>query len=122
MKKFKYVLVMFVALTASVSCSDESGEDIVNPILGTWGLSESEAGIEVSISATFSQNNKGTMVAIVSILGETATENSTFTWSTDGDQLTMVIDGETEVSNYSISGNKLTLTDIEGDITVLTRE
>ncbi len=122
MKKFKYVLVMFVALTASVSCSDESGEDIVNPILGTWGLSESEAGIEVSISATFSQNNKGTMVAIVSILGETATENSTFTWSTDGDQLTMVMDGETEVSNYSISGNKLTLTDADGDKTVLTRE
>ncbi len=122
MKKFKYLLVMFVALTASVSCSDESGDENVNPIVGTWGLTESEAGIEVSISATFSENNKGTMVAIVSLLGETATDNSTFTWSTDEDQLTMVMDGETEVSNYSISGNELTLTDIEGDKTVLTRE
>ena len=121
MKNFKYVLVMFLAMTAMVSCSDDS-EDDANPIVGTWVLSESEAGFEISIEATFNENNKGTMLSTVSFAGESASENSTFTWSTDGDQLTMVIEGETEVSTYSISGNKLTITDEEGFNTVLTRQ
>ena len=113
-------MIMFVALTAAISCTDDSDAD-TNPIVGTWTVSESEAGFSVSISATFEENNKGTMLATVGFGGESATENSSFTWSTDGDQLTMVIDGETEVSTYSISGNKLTITDSEGSITILTR-
>jgi len=119
MKNLRYVMIMFIALTAAISCSDDS--DDVNPIVGTWTVSESEAGFSVSISATFEDDNKGTMLATVGFGGESATENSTFTWSTDGDQLTMVIDGETEVSTYSISGNKLTIIDDEGSQTVLTR-
>lgn len=121
MKNFKYLLVMFIALTAAVSCSDDSADDPVNPILGTWSLTESAEGLEVSLSATFNENNSGTMLATVSFQGESATENSTFTWKTDGDQLTLVMDGETEVSTYSISGNKLTLTDEDGFKTILTR-
>jgi len=34
----------------------------------------------------------------------------------------LVIDGETQVATYSISGNKLTITDDEGEILILTRE
>jgi ABC-type glycerol-3-phosphate transport system substrate-binding protein len=124
MKNLKYVLIMFVALTATVACSDDNDSDggDVNPIVGTWGLSESESGFEVSLSATFTENNKGTMVVTIGIGGESQTENSLFTWSTSGDQLTMVMDGETDVSTYSISGDKLTITDDDGAITVLTRE
>ena len=122
MKNLKYVLIMFVALTATIACSDDSDDSDVNPIVGTWGLSGAESGFEVSLSATFTANNKGTMVVTISLGGESQTENSSFTWSTSGDQLTIVMDGETEVSTYSISGNKLTLTDDDGTITVLTRE
>jgi len=119
MKNLKYVLIMFVALTATIACSDDSDDG--NPIVGTWELSESAEGLEVSLEATFNDNNKGTLLATISLLGETATENSSFTWSTDGDQLTMTMEGETEVSTYSISGNKLTITDSEGSVSVLTR-
>ena len=121
MKIFKYVLVMFLAITAMVSCSDDS-DDNVNPIVGTWLLSESEAGFEISMEATFNANNKGSLLASVSFGGVSETDNSSFTWSTDGDQLTMVMNGETEVSTYTIVGNKLTLTDEEGFISILTRQ
>ena len=120
MKNFKYVMILFVALTATVSCSDDSADD-VNPIVGTWAITESAEGIEISLEATFQENNKGTMMATVSFGGESASENSTFSWSTEGDQLTMTMDGETEVSTFVIVGNKLTITDSEGDITILTR-
>lgn len=120
MKNFKYIMIMFVALTAAVSCSDDSGDD-VNPIVGTWAITESAEGIEISLEATFEENNRGTMVATVSFAGESASENSSFSWSTDGDQLTMTMDGETEVSTYIIVGNTLTITDGEGEITILTR-
>lgn len=111
---------MFVALTAAVSCTDDGGDD-VNPIIGTWALSESAEGIEISLEATFHENNNGTMVATVSFAGESASDSSSFTWSTNGDELTMTMEGETEVSTYFIVGNKLTITDDEGEVTVLTR-
>jgi len=120
MKNLKYVLVMFVALTAAVSCSDENGDD-ENPIVGTWIVSESEDGIAVSIEATFNEDNKGNMLASINFGDETITENNDFTWSTSGNKLTMEMNGETEVSTYVIVGNKLTITDGEGMITILTR-
>lgn len=122
MKNLKYVLIMFVALTATIACSDDGDDGDVNPIVGTWSLSESEAGISVNYAFTFNENNKGDLAASISILGETETENSSFTWSTSGDQLTITIDGETDVATYSISGDKLTIT-YEGEtVLVLTRE
>jgi hypothetical protein len=122
MKNLKYVLIMFVALTATIACSDDGDDGDVNPIVGTWGISESEGGFAVSISATFNENNKGTMVATITIGDQSETDNSSFTWSTSGDQLTMTIDGDTEVSTYSISGDKLTIIDEDDTVTVLTRE
>ena len=122
MKNLKYVLIMFVALTATIACSDDGDDADVNPIVGTWVISESELGFTVSISATFNENNKGTMVSTVGFGGVSETDNSSFTWSTSGDQLSMVIDGDAEVSTYLIVGNKLTIIDEDETITVLTRE
>ena len=122
MKNLKYVLIMFVALTATIACSDDSDDADANPIVGTWVISESELGFTVDISATFKADSKGTMVSTVGFGGVSETDNSSFTWSTSGDQLTMVIDGNTEVSTYSISGNKLTIIDEEDTEMVLTRE
>ena len=121
MKNLKYVLVMFIAMTAAVSCSDDNGDDPVNPIVGTWSQTESELGIEVSVSAIFNENSSGTMIVTINIGGESASENSNFTWSTEGDQLTLTMDGESAVSTYSISGNKLTIDDLDGVTWELTR-
>ena len=122
MKSFKYVLIMFVALSVSLTSCTDDDDDMGNPILGTWSLSEAEGEFEVGISATFKENGSGTLTATVSLFGETQSETDSFTWSTKGDQLTMTMDGETEVSTYSISGDTLTITDDEGFVTQLTRE
>ena len=113
--------MIFIALTAMVACSDDDDDNGVNPIVGTWEMSETWEGITETISVTFTENNKGTMVATFSVDGDTETETSSFTWRTSGNQLTIVVDGETEVLTYSISGNKLTIKDDEGFELVLTR-
>ncbi|WP_372767142.1 lipocalin family protein [Lutibacter sp.] len=121
MKKIKYFLIMVVAVMVSVSCSkDDNDVDDVNPLVGSWGIIESEQGLEINITATFNSNLTGAILAIVTFEGETVTENESFTWSTSGNKLTLVINGETEISTYSISDNKLTIIDVDGT-TVLTR-
>lgn len=122
MKNFKYILIIFVTLSVSVSSCTDDDDDLGNPIVGTWSLSEADGDFEVGIIATFKENGSGTLTATVTLFGETVSETDSFTWSTDGDQLTMTMDGETEVSTYSISGDTLTITDDEGFVTQLTRD
>ncbi len=123
MNKFKYLLVMFVAVMVSVSCSNDDDDDKASgnsDLVGTWGISESSDDLEINIKVTFNANATGKIISVYTIYGETETETDDFTWSTKGNQLTMVIGGETEISTYSISGNKLTVTQ-DGETTVLTK-
>jgi len=110
---------MAIAVMVSVSCSDDDDND-VNPLVGSWGMTEMEQGYEYTLTITFNENLNGTITTVETYDGETETYNQTFTWSTDGNKLTLIIDGYTDISTYSISGNKLTVTS-DGDITVLTR-
>lgn len=122
MKNFKYLLVMFIALSVSLTSCDDDGDDMGNPIVGSWGLSEEDGGFAVSLVATFAENGTGTLTATITIDGQSQSESDSFTWSTDGDQLSLTMDGETEVSTYSISGDTLTITDSEGFETELERQ
>ena len=123
MKTFKYLLIMLLTVSLSVACNDDDEKDGGNnSLIGSWELSETIEGIEFNITATFNKNLSGTIVSVFTFEGETETETENFTWSTDGNKLTLVISGETEVSTYSISGDKLTITDSEGFSTVLTRK
>ena len=121
MKKIKYLLIMVVAMMVSVSCNTDDGDD-VNALVGTWGFTEFDDGDEISLTATFKANFTGTIVVVVTFDGGSESENSSFTWTTEGNKLTMTIDGDTEISTYSISGNKLTITDDDGEMVVLTRQ
>ncbi len=109
MKIFKYLLIMIVALTVSVSsCSDD--DDPVNALVGTWEYTESEGGEEFIFSLTIKETLTGTALITYTFEGEieeVVTES--FTWSTDGNKLTLIIDGETVMLTYSISSNKLML-------------
>ena len=119
MKKFKYLLIMVLAVTVFVSCSTD---DDVNALVGTWGYTEMDEDLEIKVTATFNANLSGEIDVVVAFNSGSETENSSFTWSTDGNKLTMVIDGDTETSTYSISGDKLTITDDDGETIVLTRQ
>ena len=123
MKKFKYLLIMFVAVMVTVSCSndDDDKDSGNNDLVGTWGVSESIDGFEISIKVTFNADATGIINSAYTVNGETETEIDDFTWSTSGNQLTMVLYGDPEISTYSISGNKLTITQ-DGETTVLTKQ
>ena len=122
MKKFKYLLIMFVALTVSVSCgNDDDNDSDKNDLVGTWAVSYSEYGDDIEITVDFYANLSGAYVLSLTTQGTTVNLNSYFTYSTDGNKLTMVMDGETNVSTYSISGNELTITE-DGDSIVFTRQ
>jgi hypothetical protein len=122
MKKIKYLLILVVAVMVSVSCSNDDGDDDVNALVGTWEFTEFDDGDEITVTVTFKANYTGTIVAVVTFDGESETENDGFTWDTDGNKLTMEVDGETDISTYSISGDKLTINFDDGETIVLTRQ
>jgi uncharacterized lipoprotein NlpE involved in copper resistance len=115
-------MILFMALSVSLTSCNDDDDDMGNPIVGSWSVSEADGGFEVDILATFKENGTGTLAATITIQGESLTESDSFTWSTNGDQLTMTMEGETEVSTYSISGDTLTITDDEGFVTQLKRD
>ena len=121
MKKMKYLLIMVMAVMISVCCSDDD-DDGVNPLVGTWGFTETFEGEEIALEVSFKENLTGTLLVTYTYEGEIEVDESeNFTWSTSGNELTMVIGGETDVSTYLIVGNKLTITS-DGEITILTRQ
>ncbi len=99
---------------------DDSNGD--NALVGTWGFTESADGVAISVTVTFNENLSGTLVTSETFEGETISENESLTWSTDGNKLRLIIDGETDKLTYSISGDTLTVTDEDGETTVLTRQ
>ena len=124
MKKLKYLFVMFVAVMVSVSCSndDDDGFDGSfddnfgdSALVGTWILTEFDDGVELTEAATFNESLTGILVSSSTFEGETESLSESFTWSTDGNKLRLIIDGETEILKYSISGDTLTVTTDEGD-------
>lgn len=115
MKKIKYLLIMVLALTLSVSCSDDNEDNNDSDLVGTWKMSESEEGYEYSVLVTFKSDASGTIVSVETFDGETESDTENFTWGTDGNKLTLVIDGDQETATYSISGNTLTITNEYGD-------
>jgi len=122
MKNIKNLILMFTLVFAVASCTSDDDGGMDNQLLGTWELSESEDGMEVSITAKFNANDTGNMATKALFAGQAIIDqNLDFTYSVDGDQLTMVMDGESQVSTFSVSGKKLTIIDEEGDAFVLTK-
>jgi len=124
MKKIKYLFIMLVAVMVSVSCNnddDDSFDDNFDDnfgdsaLVGTWILTEFDNGVEFTETATFNENLAGTLVSASTFEGETESVSESFTWSTDGNKLRLIIGGETEILKYSISGDNLTVTTEDGE-------
>ena len=123
MKKMKYVMIMLLALTLSVACSsDDDNDSTKDPLVGTWSVSESQEGLEISITATFNANFTGKLVIFIAFGGESQSETENFTWSTRGQPINPGDRWRNSGGNLFHSGNKLTITDDEGEILILTRE
>lgn len=111
-----------MTLTLSVSCSDDNDDmDNDSALVGSWEMSETEDGYDYSIVVTFRSNGTGTSSYVETYDGETDTDTENFTWFTDGNILTLTIDGDEELVTYSISGNNLSITNEYGDDSVFTK-
>jgi len=117
MKDIKYLFVMFFAVMLSVSCSKDDSSSDSSALVGSWETTNIQEGIEYNITITFNANNSGTTIMTSTFDGFTKTESDAFTWSTDGNKLTI----NSDVGTYSISGNKLTMNS-EGEEMVFTKQ
>lgn len=115
----KLLLVLFFALPVLITSCDKD-EDL-SELVGTWEYSVIEQGFSLSISITFNSDNTGKTLISTTFEGETESESGNFTWSTADDILSVTQDGETTSVKYSISGNKLTITE-DGEDMVFTRK
>ena len=124
MKKIMYLFVMFAAVMVSVSCNNDDDEGFDDnfddnfgdsALFGTWVLTEFEDGETFTETVTFNENLSGTLVSSETFEGETESVSESFTWSTDGNKLRLIIGGETEILKYSISGDNLTVTTEDGE-------
>lgn len=125
MKQLKYLFVLILALTINISCSsDDDGGSSVNEssLVGTWESTVTDEDGEIKVAVTFNSNFSGILKFTYNYEGETFIETDSMTWSTNGNKLTIVSDGETEVLTYSISGNQLTTTDETGIVIVFTKQ
>jgi hypothetical protein len=121
MKNIKYLLVLIVAVMACVSCDDDD-EIMGDPALvGQWVYTEVDFPDFFSVTLNFESDLRGITESLSIIDNVEFTQIDSFTYSTNGNQLTVVIDGETEVSTYSISGNLLTIDDT-GDVIIFIKK
>jgi hypothetical protein len=110
MKNIKYLLVMIVAVMAFVSCDNDDDDIMGDPALvGQWVYTEADLPDFFSVTLNFDSDLRGINESLSFIDNVESRQIDSFTYSTNGNQLTIVIDGETEVSTYFISGNSLTI-------------
>lgn len=125
MKQLKFLLVLVFATILSVSCNndDDSNSDATDSaLIGSWEYSEVFDGEEFLAVVTFNANNSGTTYTEYTFEGETESETDNFTWSTNGNKLSISDSEGTEVVIYSITGNKLSITDDTNTVTVFTKQ
>ncbi len=106
---------MIFAVALSISCSsddDSTSDPSTNALIGIWETLDVQDGIEYNITITFNPNNTGTTIMTSTVDGFTKTESNAFTWSTDGNKLTI----NSDVGTYSISGNTLTMSSAGEDM------
>ena len=119
MKKILYPLFIFTILF-TIGCEDEKvEEEEVNPLIGVWEMETVSMTIlsnpSQNLTITSDSDNNETM-----ILGEDGTysyegkidgdsDSGSGSWSSTSNKLTIVEDGDTDILDFSISGDELTI-------------
>ena len=106
MKKYAFVAVLLISLVL-VGCG-KSDSSSSNSIVGKWALG--------SYVYTFNADNTCSYDASGTLMK--------CTYTTDGDKLSILYDGNTDPfeTTYSIDGNKLNVRDSFGNDTIYTRK
>lgn len=119
LKSLFLMIAMLVATISITSCSsddDNSNGNNNSPIVGTWAYEEEDYDYYYYEETTFKAN--GTIIVkgeeyYDGDLEDSWTERGTY--ELDGNELIVDIDDEITFATVSISSNKLTIIDEEGD-------
>ena len=117
-----------IILLLIVGCDKNSTESSVDPLVGVWeGTELTESNDETSVTYQLNDptSDIGTITYIFGADGicsntsvtSYGTESDSGTWSSTGGKLTIIDDGLTEVIDFTLSGNTLTLTFVEDGVT-----
>ena len=121
MKKILYPLFIF-SILFTIGCEDEKETDPVNPLIGVYNLTSTSIEVQTTPTQTLTFNHDGTNTYLVFILGDDGVysfqgkidgEDSSDggTWSDTGNKLTLIpSDGDTEIWDFTLTGNNLVLT------------
>lgn len=108
MKKVLALVIALILVVAVFAGCSKGGSDA---IVGKWAW-EYE-GLGEVMSFTFNADGTGSMDAFG--------ESESFTYTVDGNNVSMTVDGDTETCPFSINGNTMTLS-IEGEEIELVRK
>lgn len=113
--KILHLLLAFSIAVFLISCDSDSTGPNSNGLVGTWEFQQfivTVNGQEISLTpemlemeVTITLNSDGTLSAITREGSETRNESGT--WSTEGNNLTLIIGDETISGQYTLEGNSL---------------
>lgn len=110
---FLRIAFIFLILSSVVSCDKE---ETINPVVGTWEYIESSAGLNITVILTFNSDMTGSLKRTDEENGISSSNTKNFIYSIKSNKITLLLDGKSVESPFSISVNKLTITDTDGEV------
>ena len=121
MKKIMFSLFI-LSILFTIGCEDEKETSDTNPLIGVYNMTSISIELQTTPTQTLTYNHDGTDNYLVLVLGddgvyslqgkidgEDGSEGGT--WSDTGNKLTLIpSDGETDIFDFTLTGNNLVMT------------
>tara|TARA_B100001964_G_scaffold186624_1_gene207276 strand:+ start:41 stop:469 length:429 start_codon:yes stop_codon:yes gene_type:complete len=124
MKKIMFSLFI-LSILFTIGCEDEKETSDTNPLVGVYNMTSLSIELQTTPTQTLTFNHDGTDNYLVFILGDDGVYSlqgkidgvdgsEGGTWSDTGNKLTLIpSDGDTEIWDFTLTGNNLVLTRTE---------
>ena len=114
--------LFILSILFTIGCEDEKETSDTNPLVGVYNMTSISIELQTTPTQTLTYNHDGTDNYLVLVLGddgvyslqgkidgEDGSEGGT--WSDTGNKLTLIpSDGETDIFDFTLTGNNLVMT------------
>ena len=124
MKKIMFSLFI-LSILFTIGCEDEKETSDTNPLVGVYNMTSLSIELQTTPTQTLTFNHDGTDNYLVLVLGDDGVYSlqgkidgvdgsEGGTWSDTGNKLTLIpSDGETDIFDFTLTGNNLVMTRTE---------
>jgi hypothetical protein len=121
MKKIMFSLFI-LSILFTIGCEDEKETSDTNPLVGVYNMTSLSIELQTTPTQTLTFNHDGTDNYLVLVLGDDGVYSlqgkidgndgsEGGTWSDTGNKLTLIpSDGDTEIWDFTLTGNNLVMT------------